>query len=158
MDYVINVLTGKLNPQIKMYRHEELDIFGIGKDKDEHFWNSLLRQMLLEKIIEKDIVEYGLLKFTKKGEALLKKPASFKIALNNTFEEAVGDDDEGQSGDIVTGAADETLLLMLKDVRKQVAKEKNLPPFVIFFRNKFRGYGHSISYYFRRTGKMPGCK
>jgi ATP-dependent DNA helicase RecQ len=132
MDYVINVLIGKLNPQIKMYRHEELDIFGIGKDKDEHFWNSLLRQMLLEKIIEKDIVEYGLLKLTKKGEAFLKKPASFKIALNNTFEEAVGDDDEGQNSDIAASAADETLLLMLKDVRKQVAKEKNLPPFVIF--------------------------
>lgn len=132
MDYVINVLTGKLNPQIKMYRHEELDIFGIGKEKDAHFWNSLLRQMLLEKIIEKDIVEYGLLKFTKKGEAFLKKPTSFKITLNNLFEEAVGDDDEGQTGDIATGAADETLLLMLKDIRKQVAKEKNLPPFVIF--------------------------
>ncbi|MEP6595218.1 MAG: DNA helicase RecQ [Ginsengibacter sp.] len=132
MDYVINVLIGKLNPQIKMYRHEEMDVFGIGKENDIHFWNSLLRQMLLEKLIEKDIVEYGLLKFTKKGEAFLKKPTIFQIALNNTFEEAVGDDDEGQTGNITTGAADESLLVMLKEVRRQVAKEKNLPPFVIF--------------------------
>jgi ATP-dependent DNA helicase RecQ len=134
--YVINVLKGILNPQIKMYRHETLDIFGIGNDKDEHFWNSLLRQMLLEGVIEKDIVEYGLLKLTKKGEGLLKKPLSFKIALNNVFEEVNADDDEGGGpAGSPAGSADETLLNILKDVRKQVAKEKNLPPFVIFLEN-----------------------
>jgi ATP-dependent DNA helicase RecQ len=132
MDYVISVITGKLSPQIKMYRHEDLEIFGIGKENDIHFWNSLLRQMLLDKLIEKDIVDYGLLKLTKKGEAFLKKPTSFRIALNNLFEEAIGDDDEGPAGNIATGAADETLLTMLKEVRRQVAKEKSLPPFVIF--------------------------
>jgi ATP-dependent DNA helicase RecQ len=66
-DYVVNIIIGKLTPQIKMYRHEELDVFGIGKEKDEHFWNSLIRQMLLENLIRKDIEEYGLLKFTEKG-------------------------------------------------------------------------------------------
>jgi ATP-dependent DNA helicase RecQ len=131
IDYVIHVLIGKANPQIKMYRHDELDVYGGGKDKDEHFWNSLLRQMLLEDLIVKDIEEYGLLKFTKKGLAFLKKPVSFKIALHNLFEEAIGDDDEGQQNE-ATGAADETLLVMLKELRKNVAKEKNLPPFVIF--------------------------
>jgi ATP-dependent DNA helicase RecQ len=131
IDYVIHVLIGKANPQIKMYRHDELDVYGEGKDKDEHFWNSLLRQMLLEDLIVKDIEEYGLLKFTKKGLAFLKKPVSFKIALHNLFEEADGDDDEGQPND-ATGAADEALLVMLKELRKNVAKEKNLPPFVIF--------------------------
>ncbi len=132
INYVIDVLRGKLNPQIKMYRHESLDVFGIGKEKDEHFWNSLLRQMLLENVIEKDIVEYGLLKITKKGDALLKKPVSFKIALNNLFEEANADDDEATNGSSQSNSVDEALLNILKDVRKQVAKEKNLPPFVIF--------------------------
>lgn len=136
LEYVINVLIARLNPQIKMYRHEELPCYGIGKEKDEHFWNSLLRQMLLEKLIDKDIEEYGLLKFTKKGDAFLKKPTSFKVALNNKFEDALADDEEGglqtNSG---TAAADERLCEMLKDLRKQVAKEKNLPPFVIFLEN-----------------------
>ncbi len=132
MDYVIAVLKGKANPQIKMYRHDGLPEYGIGKEKDEHFWNSLLRQMLLEQIIEKDIVEYGLLKITKKGHAFFKKPTSFKVALNNLFEEAVGDDDESAQPDSSGGGADSVLYEMLKDVRKQVAKEKNLPPFVIF--------------------------
>ncbi len=136
MDYVINVIKGNLNPQIKMYRHEELNIFGIGKTQDEHFWNSLLRQMLLANIIQKDIVEYGVLKLTQKGEAFLKKPSSFKIILNNKFEDALADDDEGSSSNAAgSAAADPALFEMLKDVRKQVAKEKNLPPFVIFLEN-----------------------
>ena len=133
MEYVIAVVTGKANPQIKMYRHDGLEVFGIGKAKDDHFWNSLLRQMLLEGIIEKDIEEYGLLKVTKKGHAFLKKPVSFKIVLNNLFEDAHGDDEEGEFATGQPGNSTDTVLFdMLKDVRKQVAKEKNLPPFVIF--------------------------
>ncbi len=136
MDYVISVIKGNLNPQIKMYRHEELNIFGIGKTQDEHFWNSLLRQMLLANIIQKDIVEYGVLKLTPKGEAFLKKPSSFKIILNNKFEDALADDDEGSPTNAAgSAAADTALFEMLKDIRKQVAKEKNLPPFVIFLEN-----------------------
>ncbi|MEP6616470.1 MAG: DNA helicase RecQ [Ginsengibacter sp.] len=131
IDYVIHVLIGKPNPQIKMYRHDELDVYGTGKEKNEHFWNSLLRQMLLEDLIEKDIEEYGLLKFTKKGTAFLKKPVSFRIALHNLFEEDGGEDEEAQQNE-TTGATDETLVVLLKDLRKIVAKEKNLPPFVIF--------------------------
>src|SRR5450759_2687136 len=139
MEYTISVLTGKPNPQIKMYRHEELEVFGIGKDKDGHFWNSLLRKMLLENIIQKDIEEYGVLKLTKKGEAFLKKPTSFKIALNNKFEEANADDDEGEGNSGVNGsAADETLFEMLKSLRQEEAKKHNLPPFVLFLENSLQ--------------------
>ncbi|MEI9935489.1 MAG: DNA helicase RecQ [Ferruginibacter sp.] len=132
LDYLMHILRGKPNPQVKMFRHDERDFFGIGKDKDEHYWNSLLRQMLLERLIQKDIEDYGVLKITKKGEVFLKKPVSFKIVLNNLFEEADADDDETTQVDVVGNAADEKLVEMLKDLRKQVAKEKNLPPFVIF--------------------------
>ena len=132
MEYLMHILLGKPNPQVKMFRHEEKDFFGIGKDKDEHFWNSLLRQMMLERLIQKDIEEYGVLKITAKGNAFLKKPTSFKIVLNNLFEGADEDDDENSPVVNDGGAADEKLLEMLKDLRKKVAKEKNLPPFVIF--------------------------
>ncbi|MFY8003852.1 MAG: RecQ family ATP-dependent DNA helicase, partial [Chitinophagaceae bacterium] len=54
-EYVVNMIRGKLTPQITMYRHEGLPVFGIGKDKEEYFWNSLIRQMLLENTIKKDI-------------------------------------------------------------------------------------------------------
>lgn len=133
MEYVIAVIMGKLNPQNKMYRHDELEVFGTGKAKDEHFWNSLLRQMLLGDLIQKDIEEYGLLKFTKTSSGFLKKPVSFKIALNNLFENANADDDEGvESAAGGVASMDSVLCDMLKDLRKQVSKEKNLPPFVIF--------------------------
>lgn len=130
-EYTIKIIRGHLTPQIQMYRHEGIDEFGIGKDQPEHFWNSLIRQMLLEGLLKKDIEEYGVLKMTKKGEDFYKKPKSFKIVLNNLFEEANEDDEEG--ADATTGSsADEKLFGMLKDLRQREAKRKNLPPFVIF--------------------------
>jgi ATP-dependent DNA helicase RecQ len=132
MDYLMHILRGKANTQVKMFRHDDRDFFGIGKEETEHYWNSLMRQMILENFIKKDIEEYGVLKITKKGEAFLKKPTSFNIVLNNLFEGADADDDEGGAGNQAGGATDEKLMEMLKELRKKVAKEKNLPPFVIF--------------------------
>jgi ATP-dependent DNA helicase RecQ len=137
-DYVVNVLLGKLTPQITMFRHENLPEFGIGKDQEPHFWNSLIRQMLLENLISKDIEEYGLLKFTAKGEQFLKKPTSFKIVLNNLFEDANADDDEGENASQTGAAADERLFGMLKELRQKEAKKKSLPPFVIFLENSLQ--------------------
>ena len=130
-EYAINILIGKLTPQVMMFRHEGIPEFGIGKGKDEHFWNSLIRQMLLGNIIRKDIEEYGLLKFTEAGVKFMKKPTSFKIVLNNLFEEANEDDEESEGGGI-GAAADEKLFEMLKDLRHEEGKRKKLPPFVIF--------------------------
>ena len=136
-EYAIRIITGHLTPQIQMYRHEGLEEFGSGKDQPDHFWNSLIRQMLLEGLLKKDIEDYGVLKMTKKGEEFYKKPKSFKIVLNNLFEEANEDDEEG--ADASTGAAiDERLFNMLKDLRQKEAKRKNLPPFVIFLENSLQ--------------------
>ena len=130
--YVVNILTGKLTPQIQMFRHEGIPEFGVGKEDPEHFWNSLIRQLLLEDLLKKDIEEYGLLKLTKKGEEFIKKPRSFKIVLNNLFEEANADDEEENSEAAGTTATDEKLFGLLKDLRQKEAKKKALPPFVIF--------------------------
>jgi len=130
-DYVVQIIGGKLTPQIQMFRHEGLDVFASGNDKEPHFWNSLIRQMLLDGLLSKDIEEYGVLKFTKKGEAFLKKPKSFKIVLNNLYEEANADDEEGTEAS-AGGATDDRLFEMLKELRQKEAKKKNLPPFVIF--------------------------
>ena len=130
-DYVVNILIGRLIPQMKMYRHDELDVFASGNDEPEHYWTSLIRQMLLEGLLEKDITEHGVLKIGKKGNAFLKKPVSFKMVMSNFFEEANADDEDGADGG-GTAAVDSKLFDMLKDLRKQFAKEKKLPPFVIF--------------------------
>lgn len=134
INYVIPVITGKPNPQIKMYRHEELPVFGSGKDHDELFWNSLIRQLIFEDYLKKDIADYGVLKFGSKAEGFLKKPTSFKIALNHVYETGADDDDDvSESGE--GGAADDKLFEMLKDLRQKEAKKRNLPPFVIFLEN-----------------------
>jgi ATP-dependent DNA helicase RecQ len=130
--YVVNILVGRLTPQIQMFRHEGIAEFGIGKDDADHFWHSLIRQLLLEDLLKKDIEEYGVLKLTKKGEDFLKKPRSFKIVLNNLFEEANADDEEENAETGGATAVDEKLFELLKEMRQKEAKKKALPPFVIF--------------------------
>jgi ATP-dependent DNA helicase RecQ len=130
--YVVQILMGEYTPQIGLYRHEKLPVFGIGKDRDALFWNSLVRQAMLEKLIEKDIEEYGLLKLTSKGQKFLKKPTSFKVVLNQVFDDANADDDESDNGGASTATTDEPLFEMLKELRQSEAKKRKLPPFVIF--------------------------
>jgi ATP-dependent DNA helicase RecQ len=136
-DYTVNIIIGKLTPQIQMFRHEGIDAFASGNDQPPHFWNSLIRQMLLEGLLKKDIEEYGVLKITKKGEDFMKKPKSFKIVMNNLYEEANADDEEGAEATI-GAAADERLFEMLKELRQKEAKKKSLPPFVIFLESSLQ--------------------
>ncbi|HVZ55784.1 MAG TPA: DNA helicase RecQ [Chitinophagaceae bacterium] len=131
-DYVVNIITGKLTPQIQMFRHEGLGEFGCGNDQAAHFWNSLIRQLLLAGLLSKDIEEYGVLKITRAGEAFMKKPKSFPIVLNNLYEDANEDDEEGGGESGGAAATDEKLFEMLKELRQKEAKKKGLPPFVIF--------------------------
>ena len=130
-DYTVQIIVGRLTPQNQMFRHDVLDVFASGNDRDNHFWNSLIRQLILEGLLTKDIEEYGVLKFTKKGEAFLKKPKSFQIVLNKLYEDANADDEE--TTETTTGSAlDEKLYNMLMELRQKEAKKKNLPPFVVF--------------------------
>ena len=138
-DYTVNVITGKLTPQLMMFRHEGLAEFGIGNDETEYYWNSLIRQLLLADLLKKDIEEYGVLKITKKGQEFLKKPRSFEIVLNNAFEEANAEDDEEPAEAVAAvSASDEKLFGMLKDLRQRESKKKGLPPFVLFLENSLQ--------------------
>jgi ATP-dependent DNA helicase RecQ len=137
IDYVVNIILGKSNPQIKTFRHDKLKSFGAGivMQMEANFWNSLIRQMMLEGMVRKDIEEYGLLKITEKGHKFLKKPYLIYVAMNHNYEDANGDDDEVSTGGGGPAMVDPVLFEMLKDMRRKVAKEKDLPPFVIFLEN-----------------------
>jgi ATP-dependent DNA helicase RecQ len=111
------------------YKHDQLDLFGVGKDSDDNFWQSIFRQALLNNLVYKDIENYGLLKLTEKGRFFIKTPYSFQIPLNHNYEDQTFDDDASGSKSAVL---DETLMVLLKDLRKQIARDKKLPPFVIF--------------------------
>jgi ATP-dependent DNA helicase RecQ len=109
-----------------------LDVFASGNDEPDYYWTSLIRQMLLEGLLCKDITEHGILKITKAGLAFIKKPTPFMMVMGNFYEDANEDDEDAAEDNGGTAAADNRLFEMLKDLRKQVAKEKQLPPFVIF--------------------------
>jgi ATP-dependent DNA helicase RecQ len=153
--YVVKIVRGELTQQIKMFRHEGLEEFGSGKDKPEYFWNSLVRQLLLEGLLEKDIEEYGVLKITKKGQEFLKKAKSFKIVLNNIYEDAYADDDEGAPVETPAASVDEKLFTMLKEIRQKEAKKKNLPPFVIFLESSLQDMA---TMYPTTTAELEKCQ
>ncbi len=157
IDYVVNVILGKANPQIQTFRHDKLKSFGSGliMEMDANFWNSLIRQMMLEGMIRKDIEEYGLLKITETGKKFLKKPFSIKVALNHKYEDANGDDEE-VSNDVQPTSLDPVLYDMLKDLRRQVAKEKNLPPFVIFLENSLEDMASNYPTTLEELEKIQG--
>jgi len=132
-EHVVNVLVGKGDQQVKTYKHDKLEVFGEGADQTERFWTALVRQALLADYLDKDIDNYGLLNVTDKGKAFIKEPVPFKIALDTDFDNTETDeDDDFGGGGGASSAADEQLFEMLKTLRKTVAKQKNLPPFVIF--------------------------
>lgn len=127
--HVVNVLVGKNTAAVKSYKHNLLDIYGKGADKDEKFWNAVIKQALIRKFLVKDIDNYGLLKINKEGEDFIEQPYSVMLAQDRDFE---NDDDDAFADSHKTSTADQTLFSMLKDLRKDISKKENLPPFVIF--------------------------
>jgi ATP-dependent DNA helicase RecQ len=132
---VINVLMGNNTATTKSYKHNTLETWGKGveHDKDDKFWNAVLRQAIVNGFFSKDIENYGLLKITDKGKAFLKKPTSIKFTRDNDFSNAESDnDDDLAAGGKGSSTTDEVLYAMLKDVTKKIAKQNNLPPYIIF--------------------------
>lgn len=130
---IIHILTGTLTATGKSYKHDSLESWGRGleDDKDDKFWNAVLRQAIVNGYLAKDIENYGLVKITEKGRDFLKNPHSIKFTRDNDFSNADSDHDDELSGG-KGGGTDEALFAMLKDLTKKIAKQNNLPPYVIF--------------------------
>lgn len=129
--HIISILMGEENAQVKSYEHDQLPYFGSGKEDGKNLWNSLLRQALLNNFLSKDIDQYGLLHLTKLGNSFIDNPYSIRFVMNKPM--GATDDDDAEDGPKQAGGAlDTELLQMLKDLRKKLAKQKGLPPFVIF--------------------------
>jgi len=129
LKHAVEVIIGKKSHDVTLNGHQKLDVFGKGKDRDEIYWKSVLRVLLLNGYITKNIENYGLLNISEKGEAFLKKPTKFEIAVDQKFERYPDDDDAGVE---VENIFDEVLFDMLKDLTKRVSKQLNLPPYIIF--------------------------
>ncbi len=127
---IVFTLIGRVNATIKAHRTDVQSYFGSGKDQDERYWMALLRQVLVAGYLSKDIETYGIVKITKKGLEFIQNPQSFMMSEDHEYSDS---SDEA----IVTaakggGVIDEQLMILLKDLRKKVAKKFEVPPFVVF--------------------------
>lgn len=129
--HIINIMMGVENAQITSYEHNKLPLFGSGKELGEIYWKSLFRQAVLDNYLQKDIDKYGILMLTRSGRKFIENPHAVKFILNNPMESADDDSDDSSSGQ-GTAVLDTQLLQVLKDLRKKIAKQKSLPPFVVF--------------------------
>jgi len=128
--HLLNVFLGLETAQTIAYEHSKVPEFGIGKEEGILLWKSVIRQAVLNNYLFKDIDNYGLLKLTKQGKDFIINPYSLKFILNEPIETGTDDDDDDVKQG--SGALDTHLLQLLKDLRKKIAKQKSVPPFVVF--------------------------
>ena len=128
-DYIVDVIKGIETNEVLDHHHEDLEEFGSGMGEDEKVWNNVIRQALIDGYLSKDVENYGLIKVTSAGKKFLKHPKSFKIVEEGDFEDA---EEEAPMHGGASLALDPTLFSMLKDLRKKMSKQLNLPPYVIF--------------------------
>ncbi len=134
IEHIANILAGVSNSLIKSYKHDELEAFGSGRDHSFRFWCAVIHQGIVLHFLDKDIEAYGLISVTEKGRKYAVNPTPLMLTEDRTFAEGEDDDDDAaavaaRSGG---GGGDETLLTMLKDLRKDLSRRLKLQPWVIF--------------------------
>jgi ATP-dependent DNA helicase RecQ len=127
---IVFTLIGRVNAIIKAHRTDTQPFFGCGKAFDERYWMALIRQVLVDGLLHKDIETYGILKVSEKGHAFIASPFSFMMSEDHEYSES--EDETIVAASKATGTADEALMAMLKELRKKVAKQLGVPPFVVF--------------------------
>ena len=127
---IVYTLIGRVNAMIKAHRTDSQAFFGKGKDFEERYWMALIRQVLVDGYLNKDIETYGILKISQKGLDYIKNPTSFMMSEDHEYNET--EDEAIVTAAKSSGTADETLMAMLRDLRKKVAKKLGVPPFVVF--------------------------
>ncbi len=131
LDHLVGVIQGKANDYTQSYKHDQLTVFGKGKDEDEKTLTTVIRQAMVLDFLEKDIENYGILRLTEKGNAFLDAPYAVELYRDQDFAKMM-EADQAEIDISTSIAYDEKLFELLKAERKKVAKSKNLPPFVIF--------------------------
>lgn len=127
---IIFTLIGRINAVIKAHKTDTHEFFGAGSDVEERHWMALIRQVLVEGLLSKDIETYGILKVTDKGLDFIMHPSSFLMSEDHEYNET--EDENIVTAGKSSGTADEALMAMLRDLRKKVAKKLGVPPFVVF--------------------------
>ncbi len=132
MEHLACILSGTESAIIKSYKHDELPLFGAGKDHDARFWGTVVRQGILNHFLEKNIENYGLISVTGSGREFYAHPREIMLVKDRVFSEGVDDDDEDVMGGAGGGGGDQMLLAMLKDLRRDEARRRHLQPWILF--------------------------
>ena len=130
--HIINILIGKNTATIKSFKHNKLNVFGQGGYETDKFWNAVIRHTLIERLLIKDIENYGILKITEEGLKFIKNPYSVMLTKDHDYENPDEEDIFISDGAHKTSSTDQTLFSLLKDLRKDISRKEKLPPFVIF--------------------------
>lgn len=132
-EHVAKIISGVQDSALKTYKHHKLKQFASGKKEDYHFWDSIIRQGMVNDFLTKNIENYGHIKLTKRGKEFLKKPHPVKLAKPHDFNKMSDfKNEDTPSGSATMATADQELFNLLKDLRKKISKQKDVPPFVIF--------------------------
>ncbi|MGB3468311.1 MAG: DNA helicase RecQ [Cyclobacteriaceae bacterium] len=131
LNHLVNVLIGKESQHVKSYNHNELEVYGKGADESEDFWKSVIRQVLLHEYLEKDIENVGVFKVTDKGRKYLESPEPVELSKDHVYIPGQ-QEEESENVKLDTKSYDSNLFDLLKALRKKLAKQKEIPPFVIF--------------------------
>jgi ATP-dependent DNA helicase RecQ len=129
-DHICAFLNGEEKSEITSYRHDQLPSYATGKDKEKKYWNAVIRQSLVAGLISKDIESYGIIKMTDRGQEFLKQPKSFMLVKEHDYTALEAEGSGSVQG--IKDAFDEVLYNALLDLRKQISRENDIPPFVIF--------------------------
>jgi len=126
--HVIDVLLGEATEKVARHRHERLSVFGIGRDLPVSAWRSLLRQLLVLGYVRVDHEGYGALALTEPSRALLRGETTVRLR-EDTKAPAPR---KARARPSELAPHDEPLWQALRDCRKELAAEHNVPPYVIF--------------------------
>jgi len=137
INHLVDVIRGSENQYVKSYKHDQLPVYGKGKGEPADHWSSVLRQALIFELLDKDIENIGVIKLNAKGSAFLQQPYSLTLSKNHVFEDVTESEENdgtmGQNGTATQGQAyDDNLFQRLKQLRKDIARRKNVPPYVVF--------------------------
>jgi len=126
---LIEFLTGAKTKEMEDFGFDQYPLYGAGAKFDDVFWHSIFRQGLMREYIGKEIERYGTLFVKDGGRNYVKSPESIVMPINRDF----GEDSAYYDAPVAkTAALDTVLMKMLQDLRKGLAKEHGVPPWVIF--------------------------
>lgn len=151
-DYIKDILLGNKTEEVCAYHHDELEVFGCGEDTNERIWNAVIKQALIMEFLDKDVNNYGVLKVTEAGRNFLKKTHSFMITEDRNFDEEA----EAEMQEDSACTIDPALFKMLKDLRKDMSKNLDVPPYVIFQDNSLEAMATIYPQTLEELQNIPG--